>query len=182
MNILKWVIVSLLSLALLIIAIAFALPNAYSVSRTVTINAPAEKIYSLIAAPKQWKNWSVWNQRDPVMQMTFSGPDSGTGAGWDWQSKSQGNGGMKFTSAKVHQKLDYELHFEGMGKPSTGSILLEPTTAGTSSATATKVTWSMQGSTEGEFMMKLFAPFIDKMVGADFSEGLNNLKNLAEKP
>jgi Tfp pilus assembly protein FimT len=57
MNILKWVIVSLLSLALLIIAIAFALPNAYSVSRTETINAPAEKIYSLIAAPKQWKNW-----------------------------------------------------------------------------------------------------------------------------
>ena len=175
MKILKWVFVSLFALLIVILAIALMLPNEYAVSRTVTINAPAEKIYGLVADPKEWKKWSVWNQRDPAMQMSYSGPTSGAGAGWDWQSKSQGNGGMKFTAAIENQKINYELHFEGMGKPSSGTLLFE------AQAGATKVTWSMQGTSEGNLMMKLFAPFMDKMVGPDFQAGLDNLKKLAEQ-
>ena len=175
MKILKWVFVSLFALLIVILAIALMLPNEYAVSRTVTINAPAEKIYGLVADPKEWKKWSVWNQRDPAMQMSYSGPTSGAGAGWDWQSKSQGNGGMKFIAAIENQKINYELHFEGMGKPSSGTLLFEAQTG------ATKVTWSMQGTSEGNLMMKLFAPFMDKMVGPDFQAGLDNLKKLAEQ-
>ena len=175
MKILKWVFVSLFALLIVILAIALMLPNEYAVSRTVTINAPAEKIYGLVADPKEWKKWSVWNQRDPAMQMSYSGPTSGAGAGWDWQSKSQGNGGMKFTAAIENQKINYELHFEGMGKPSAGAMLFEAQTG------ATKITWSMQGTSEGNLMMKLFAPFMDKMVGPDFQAGLDNLKKLAEQ-
>jgi uncharacterized protein YndB with AHSA1/START domain len=174
MKILKWLIGSLLVLATLIIAVALVLPNEYAVERSVVINAPAEKIYPLIATPKEWKNWSVWNQRDPAMQMSYAGPDSGNGATWEWQSKSQGNGGMKFTDAMPPQKISYQLHFEGMGKPSVGSFHLEK------QGTATKVTWSMQGSSEGNLMMKLFAPFMDKMLGPDFEAGLNGLKKLSE--
>jgi uncharacterized protein YndB with AHSA1/START domain len=175
MKILKWTLASLLGLIIIVLAIAILRPNEYAVSRTITINAPAEKIYALVADPKEWKKWSVWNQRDPAMQMTYSGPASGAGAGWDWQSKSEGNGGMKFTAAIAHQKIDYELHFEGMGKPSSGALLFE------AQAAATKVTWSMHGTSEGNLMMKLFAPFMDKMVGPDFQAGLDNLKKLAEQ-
>jgi uncharacterized protein YndB with AHSA1/START domain len=175
MKILKWIFGTLLILIIVVLAVAMMLPNEYAVSRTVTINAPAEKIYALVADPKEWKKWSVWNQRDPAMQMTFSGPASGAGAGWDWQSKSQGNGGMKFTAATDNQKIEYELHFEGMGKPSSGSLLFE------AQAGVTKMTWSMHGTSEGNLMMKLFAPFMDKMVGPDFQAGLENLKKLAEQ-
>lgn len=175
MNILKWILGILLGLVVIIFAVALMLPNEYSVSRTVTINAPAEKIYTLVANPKEWKKWSVWNQRDPAMQMTYSGPASGAGAGWDWQSKSQGNGGMKFTAATENQKINYELHFEGMGKPSAGAMLFEAQSG------VTKITWTMQGTSEGNLMMKLFAPFMDKMVGPDFQTGLENLKKLVEQ-
>lgn len=175
MKILKWTMGGILGLIIVILAVALILPNEYAVSRTVNINAPAEKIYALVADPKEWKKWSVWNQRDPAMQMTYSGPTSGTGAGWDWQSKSEGNGGMKFTAAIENKQIDYELHFEGMGKPSSGALLLE------AQAGATKITWSMHGTSEGNLMMKLFAPFMDKMVGPDFQDGLNNLKKLAEQ-
>ena len=34
---------------------------------------------------------------------------------------------------------------------------------------------------KGNFMMKLFAPFMDRMVGPDFDAGLKNLKTIAEK-
>ena len=62
-----------------------------------------------------------------------------------------------------------------MGKPSNGALTLEP------EGTGTKVTWSMLGTSEGNFMMKLFAPFMDNMVGPDFEDGLKNLKAVAEK-
>ena len=175
MKILKWLLGGILSLVIIILAVAMILPNEYAVTRTITINAPAEKIYPLVVDPKEWKKWSIWNQRDPAMAMTYSGSATGTGASWDWQSKSQGNGGMKFTSAVTNQKLDYEMHFEGMGKPSTGAMQFETLSGGT------KITWSMHGTSEGNLMMKLFAPFMDKMVGPDFEAGLNNLKKLAEQ-
>jgi uncharacterized protein YndB with AHSA1/START domain len=175
MHILKWLLGSILSLVILILAVAMMLPNEYAVTRTVNINAPADKIYALVVDPREWKKWSVWNQRDPAMQMTFSGPATGAGAAWDWQSKSEGNGGMKFTSAVANQKIGYEMHFEGMGKPSSGALLFETHAGGT------HITWSMHGTSEGNLMMKLFAPFMDKMVGPDFEAGLNNLKKIAEK-
>ncbi|MDE2427849.1 MAG: SRPBCC family protein [Burkholderiales bacterium] len=175
MKFIRWFFGFLLVLIILILGIAYALPNAYSVSRSLVIHAPPEKIYPLVAAPKQWKNWSVWNQRDAAMHMQFSGPESGTGAAWEWQSRSQGNGGMKFTYAITNRQLEYELHFEGMGKPSTGAFMLEGVDDGT------KITWNMHGSSEGSLMTKLFAPFMDKMVGPDFQAGLDNLKKLAEQ-
>jgi hypothetical protein len=39
----------------------------------------------------------------------------------------------------------------------------------------------MTGTSEGNFMMKLFAPFMDKLVGPDFEGGLKNLKGIAEQ-
>ncbi len=175
MKILKRSLLVLLGLFLIYTAFVLSLPNQYGLSRSVTIKAPAEKIYALIAAPKEWKKWSIWNQRDPNMQMIYSGPDSGAGAKWEWKSKSEGNGNMKFFAAAPNQAITYELEFEGMGKPSTGALVLENKNG------LTEVTWSMTGSSQGNFMMKYFVPFMDKMVGPDFETGLKNLKALAEK-
>jgi hypothetical protein len=46
---------------------------------------------------------------------------------------------------------------------------------------ATQVTWSMEG--RAPFVAKIMHVFMDmdKMIGKDFEEGLNNLKALAEK-
>lgn len=175
MGILKRLLIGLIFFIVLIIGLAYLMPNHYGVMRSIHINTSPDKIYPLIATPKEWKKWSVWNQRDPQMEMLFSGPETGSGASWDWKSKSEGNGGMKFTRVAPNQVINYELSFEGMGKPSSGALTLEPEGA------STKVTWSMVGSSEGNFMMKLFAPFMDKMVGPDFEDGLKNLKAVAEK-
>ena len=109
------------------------------------------------------------------MRMQYSGAEAGNGASWDWQSESQGNGGMKFNRVIDNQQVGYELHFEGMGQPSTGALTL------VADGSNTKITWTMEGTSEGSFMTKLFAPFMDKLVGPDFEAGLNNLKALAEK-
>jgi hypothetical protein len=57
------------------------------------------------------------------MQITSSGPILGNGAAWKRKSTTQGNGGMKFKQKVVNQSIHDELHFEEMGKLSTGELI-----------------------------------------------------------
>lgn len=175
MRIIRGLFLSILVLILLALAFAWMQPDRYTVTRSIQIQATPEQIYPYLAAPKAWKDWSVWNQRDPAMQIQYSGPASGTGAVWQWQSRTQGNGSMRFTEAQPARLLRYELQFEGMGPPSTGSLLLEAQTGGS------KLTWEMQGNNQGQLLMKLFTPFMDRMLGPDFAAGLANLKKHVEQ-
>jgi uncharacterized protein YndB with AHSA1/START domain len=172
----KWLLIAVLVLFGILLVGGYALSPKFTAVRSTVINAPAAKVYGFIAAPRQWKEWTVWNQRDPAMQMTYSGADSGVGAGWEWKSKTQGDGKMMFTSAEPDKRVDYSLFFPDFGTTSTGSLTLAPEGAGT------KVTWTMNGDMGSNPLFRWMALFGDRMVGPDFEAGLANLKAVAEKP
>ena len=163
----------LVGLVVLLVAVAFLLPSTYSAERSMTINAPAEKVFPLIANQKEWKRWSVWNQRDPNMAMTYFGPEGATGSKWSWKSKSEGNGGMEWSAVEANKRVGYILTMEGM-TPATGDRLV------TAEGSGSKVTWNMNGDAGMNPMFRWFGLFMDKMVGPDFDAGLKNLKKLAE--
>ena len=172
---LKWTVIALVTLVLLLFAGGYALSPKFSVTRSTTISAPAEKVYTLVADPREWKRWTVWNQRDPAMQISYSGPPSGTGAAWAWQSKSEGDGKMTFTAAEANRRLAYDLYFPDFGTTSAGALELAAAGAGT------QVTWRMNGDMGSNPLFRWLALFGDRMVGPDFEAGLTNLKALAEK-
>ena len=174
-TLLKWTVIVLVTLVLLLFAGGYALSPKFSVTRSTMIAAPAEKVYALIADPREWKRWTVWNQRDPAMQITYSGPPSGTGAAWAWQSKSEGDGKMTFTAAETNRRLAYDLYFPDFGTTSAGALELAGASAGT------QVTWRMNGDMGSNPLFHWLALFGDRMVGPDFEAGLTNLKALAEK-
>ena len=88
MKILKWFIGVVLLLVLLLFGGALLLSSKFSVTRSVVVNAPADKLFAMVEDPRRWKEWSVWNRRDAAMQITYSGPPKGQGAGWAWKSKA----------------------------------------------------------------------------------------------
>lgn len=176
MRVVKFIAIAVVVLALAIVAIGFALPSGYNVSRSVEIKAPPEKVYAFIADPREWKKWTVWNQRDPAMRITYSGPPAGPGAKWAWESKTEGTGQMEFLKAEANRSLEYRLSFPDFGMLSTGALALQPAGAGT------KVTWSTTGDVGGNPLKHYFAAMMDRMVGPDFEGGLANLKALAERP
>jgi uncharacterized protein YndB with AHSA1/START domain len=167
------IVAYLIGLIVLVLLAGFLLPSGYSAQRSVTINAPAEKVYPLVSNVKEWKRWTVWNQRDPNMQLSYSGPESGVGAKWAWKSKTEGNGAMEFTAAEPNKRLAYALQMEGM-TPAPGDIKFEPAGNGT------KVTWFMSGDAGMNPLFRWFGYFMDRLVGPDFEAGLMNLKKLAE--
>lgn len=175
MALLKWVLGLLAALAVLLLGGGFLLSGEYQISRSTVVAASADKVYPLVAEPKRWKEWSVWNRRDPGMAITYSGPESGAGARWEWKSASEGDGRMTFTAAEPGKRAAYELYFPDFDTTSTGELTLTPEGQGT------RVTWSMKGSMGGNPLMRWMGLAMDRMVGPDFEGGLANLKTLAEK-
>jgi uncharacterized protein YndB with AHSA1/START domain len=175
MKVIKWFAIVLIALAAVLMVGGYLMSPKFKVTRNVTINAAPEKVYALVANPREWKKWSVWNQRDPAMAITYTGPESGSGAAWEWKSQSQGDGKMTFTAAEPGKRLAYDLYFPDFGTTSSGELTMAAAGAGT------QVSWVMNGDMGSNPLFRWMALFADGMVGKDFEAGLANLKTLAEK-
>lgn len=152
-------------------------PDDFRVQRSITIKAPPEKIFALIDDFHAWGSWSPFEHLDPGMKRTFSGPASGKGAAYAWDSTGKaGAGSMEIKestpSSKILIKLDFSKPLEGHN---TAEFSID--TQGDSS----KVTWAMYGPSP--YVAKVMGIFfsMDSMIGKDFEAGLANLKNAAEK-
>ena len=174
MHLLKWIVGGLIALAAVVIGGGWLISPTFVVTRSVVIQAPPERIYGLIADPRAWASWSVWNRRDPAMQMQYRGPRSGNGAQWSWQSKTEGDGSMTFVQVVPNQRVGYELFFPDFGTMSTGALELAAQDG------ATRVTWTMNGDMGSRPLYRWMALMADRMIGKDFDAGLANLKAVAE--
>jgi uncharacterized protein YndB with AHSA1/START domain len=161
-------------LALVLVLGGYLLSPKFTVERRITIQAPAERVYALVADPKGWKRWGEWNRRDPNMAIEYSGAASGVGAVWSWKSKSQGDGRMTFTAAEPGRLLAYDLYFPDFGTTSSGELRLQAQGSGT------EVVWVMNGDMGSNPLFRWIALNADSMVGQDFEAGLKNLQQLAE--
>ena len=161
----------------IVLVLAASKPDSFRIERAASLNAPAEKIFSLIADFHQWLNWSPWEGRDPALKRTYSGTERGKGAVYTWDgNKNVGSGRMEILEAsspsKVVIKLDFLKPFEAHN---TAEFTMLP------QGGATNVVWVMHGP--APFMSKVMQVFMsfDKMIGKDFETGLANLKQLTEK-
>ena len=148
----------------------------YTVIRTTTIHAPAARIRELVRDFHAWRRWSPWEDLDPDLRRSHSGPDAGVGAHYAWEgNRKAGKGSMTITEDQPHQ-VDVDLHFE-KPFPARNRIELVLTPTGESS---TVVEWRMHGELSG--VMRAFSAVrsMDAMVGPDFEKGLARLKHVAE--
>ena len=161
----------------IVLVLAATKPNTFSVRRIATIKAPPERIFSLINDFHQWGAWSPYEHKDPAMNRSYSGAESGKGAVYAWDgNKNVGSGRMEIleadTPTKIRIKLDFLKPFEAHN---TAEFTMQP------HGGATNIVWAMTGP--APFMSKLMQVFMsfDKMIGKDFEAGLTGLKSLAEK-
>jgi uncharacterized protein YndB with AHSA1/START domain len=174
MKILKWLLGIVLVLAAVLLLGGLALPSKFTVQRSVRTSAPPEKVYPLVADPRGWKQWSVWNRRDPAMQITYSGPPAGTGAVWEWKSQSEGDGRMTITAADPALRVAFDLYFPDFGTTSQGELRFAVADG------STQIVWVMNGDLGKNPLMHWMSLFMDRMIGKDFDDGLANLKAVAE--
>jgi hypothetical protein len=151
-------------------------PAEYRVERSLNVHAPADLVFATVSDLKAFTEFSPWEKRDPAMKKTFSATTSGVGASYAWQgNKEVGSGKMTISEHsppnRVRIKLEFIEPFASVAD--TGFDLA-------AAGSDTKVTWAMEG--HNNFMGKFMCLFMDmdKMIGKDFEEGLNNLKRVVE--
>jgi uncharacterized protein YndB with AHSA1/START domain len=166
-----------------VVAVAFVLilaatkADTFRVQRAASIQAPPEKIFTLINDLRSWAAWSPYEKKDPAMKRSFSGAQYGKGAVYAWDGdKNVGQGRMEIIDTSAPSRIVIKLDFL---KPFEGHNVAEFTMV--PQGEATNVTWSMYGPSP--YFAKIMHLFInmDRMIGNDFEEGLTNLKSLAEK-
>jgi hypothetical protein len=171
------IVVLVAALIVAVLIFAATRPSTFHVQRSIVINAQAEKIFPLINDLHAWDSWEPQDRKDPTMKKTFIGPESGTGAAAEWDSKGQGGKGRLVITesvppGRVAIKVDFVRPFEAHN---LNEFTLEAQGGGT------KVTWSIQAS--NLFAMKLVGVFfnIQREFGKHVETGLDNLKSVAER-
>jgi hypothetical protein len=150
----------------------------FEVARSTSIAADPARVHGLIDDFHHWTEWSPWEDVDPTLSRTYTGPTSGIGAHYAWKgNRKAGEGWMEITDSSP-DRVEIELAFmKPMRNTQQVEFTITPTTAGSD------VTWRMSGQHEG-LMMTLFSKVMsmDKLVGRDFEKGLARLKAAAEAP
>ena len=160
-----------------VLTLAATRPGSFRIERSATLQAPPEKIFPHIDDFHRWTAWSPWENIDPQLKRSYTGAANGPGAVYAWEGNSKvGSGRMEITgsapSSKVVIRLDFQKPFEAHN---TAEFTLVPGAQGTT------VNWAMYGPSP--FVSKLMGIFfnMDRMVGAQFEQGLANLKSITEK-
>jgi len=177
LDILTYVAIALAVVAVVLLAYAATKPDTFRVQRTRGIDAPAERIFPLIANLKSMNTWNPFVEPDPAIKLTYSGPESGRGAAHTWSGNAKvGEGRIEITDVAPPSKIAMQLD---MLKPMKARNAVEFTLRPNGSGTT--VTWTMSG--RQPFIGKLMTIFIDcdRMVGSQFEKGLANLKATAER-
>jgi uncharacterized protein YndB with AHSA1/START domain len=176
-DILIYVAIALVLVVAALLAYAAMRPDTFRVQRSTGIDAPAERIFPLIANLESMNTWNPFVEPDPAIKIAYSGPDSGKGAAHTWSGNSKvGEGRIEVTDAAPSSRVTMQLDMlKPMKAHNAVEFTLRPNGGGTT------VTWAMSG--RQPFLGKLMTVFIDcdKMVGSQFERGLGKLKAIAER-
>jgi uncharacterized protein YndB with AHSA1/START domain len=177
---LKTILAILLVFAVAVVAVvgyAATKPDTFQVKRSKVINVPPDKIFPLISNLRQMNTWNPFSKGDPKLKVAYSGPESGKGAAYDWDSEGHsGKGRIEITDAEPPTKVNMNLT---MLTPIEAHNLVEFTLRADNNAT--EVTWAMTGHHRpliAKIRDVLFT--MDRMVGGQFEKGLDDLKVAAE--
>ena len=160
-------------LAVLLVGVAFALPQEITVARSKVINAPESDVFPYVNSPKRFNEWSPWAARDPDMKYTFSGPAEGRGAKMEWNSEEFETGSQEIVESQPNTFVKVNLDFGDMGN-AVASYQLRPDGAGT------RVVWIFETNTGNNPIRRWMGLMFDRWIGSDYEMGLEKLKQVVE--
>jgi len=172
----KTIAIVVVSLVAALLIFAATRPDTFRVERSISIEAPSEKIFAILNDFHLSQSWSPFEKKDPTMKRTFSGAASGKGAVYEFDgNKEVGKGRLMITDTAPPSKITIALD---MVEPFEAHNTVEFTLG--ANGDSTKVTWAMHGPQS--YMMKVLSFFIDcdKMIGKDFEAGLVKLKAITQ--
>ena len=175
MKILKYLLITVLTLTALVFALGFFAKKTYHIERSIEIEAPKSLVFESVSQFKIVDKWSPWNELDTNMIKIFSGTDGAVGAEFIWSGNEEVGAGTQTIQAISPDRVDLLLH---ISKPFNAifpaSFIL------TGDSLKTKITWTLDPVLP--FPVNVWAMFtnVDRAMGKDYERGLGNLKKHCE--
>jgi hypothetical protein len=161
----------------IIILLALIAPKSYNVSRSINIKRPKEEVFKYIKSVKNQNDWSPWKKKDPNMVQSYEGIDGEVGFIAKWEgNKEVGTGEQEITRVVENETLESQLRFFKPWKSQSDAYI----TVDAIDAKSTKVTWGFSGVNKPPSNIFFLFFNMDKTVGKDFEDGLNELKTILE--
>ena len=167
-------ILGLGALAVILLGVAFVLPEDVTIARSVVINAPETAVFPYLNNMHSFADWSPWAARDPQLTVAYSGPEQGKGAKVEWTSSkpSVGTGSMEIVESSPNRHIDLAVSFNGLDGTSYYEIV--------PSGSGSKVTWGF-GYESGTSPLKRWKGLLlDRYIGAEYRDALAKLKDKIE--
>ena len=141
------------------------------IRRSIDINAPAEKVFTILNDFHQWRPWSPWLACEPEAKVDVRED----GKYYEWTGKRVGSGNMTVTRENAPHSVDYDLTFLKPWK-SSSKVQFKTKSLGEGS---TQVTWTMDGKLP--FFMFFMKKSMTAFISSDYDRGLTMLKEYVEK-
>ena len=92
----------LLAAIVLVLAYAATRPDSFRLERSLRMQAPPEKIFPLINDLHAFNTWNPYNQKDPAIQLVYSGPAAGPGSSFTFDgNRNVGKGSIEITGTRA---------------------------------------------------------------------------------
>jgi effector-binding domain-containing protein/uncharacterized membrane protein len=170
----KKILYGLMGLIVLLVIVGFLLPGNIEVSRSVTVNAPAEYAYEEVENLENWPKWSYWNTLDSAMTIDYGDKRKGAGAAYSWNSEKLDQGKITLVETVPFTSITSDMDFMENGT-AKGYYQFEPDGEGT------KVTMKFNADMGMNPFKRLFAnAFMKSEIDHAFEHGLGKIKELAE--
>jgi len=173
--------ISLILFAAFVIT-GYLLPTHAHVERSITIERPANEVFTIVNSYRHFEHWSPWIARDLNAEYAISGSEAGVGARLSWIGEPHlvGSGWQEIVASEPYDQIDIRLYLDSQGVSDSRFKFVPVGTA------ATRITWSFDSDlTEGlsffdGFLARYFGLLFDRWIGNDYEQGLANLKQYVE--
>jgi hypothetical protein len=170
----------LISLAIVLglyLVIALVLPSKRHLVEKIETNRKLTIVFDSLNSLRRFKDWNPLVLRDPRVQFSYSGPDSGVGARLDYESKEEGlgKGSWEITDSVPRQKISYKIDNPERGSNKRTSFILKPTGRNNRNVEITQTYdvdygWDLLGRYAGMY--------VARHVGDDMKMGLGRIVSM----
>lgn len=171
----------LIGVAFALLAGGLLLPDRVLVERSAVVERPAATVFTLHNGFRTWGDWSPWVERDPTLEWTRSGPETGVGAMVEWRGDPArvSVGQQRILASEPWRLVVLASEVAGQG-PATLTYRIDGDGLGS------RVTWRYETSVAdgkgwpGAVLGRYFGWFLSRWVGRDFEAGLARLRRFAD--
>lgn len=160
------------------IILSLILPTHQTIEKNIVINAPAPEVYDQLVKLKKFNNWSVWNNHDSSIKITYEGIDGTIGAAstWSGDPSISGDGKIELAELEQNKKVVQNVQFISPKKGKAVSAFLLDDKNG-----ITTITWKFKMFTPRPWNIFNLFYSLDRQLGKDFEDGLSTLKKSIQK-